>query len=595
MSRPVLAATLPLVLLFACGDPDSTPTSVPSLPLDADEDGFDITEDCDDRDAAVYPGADEICDGIDNDCDDVVDGDGAIDRQTFYTDSDGDGFGDPQAPVQACAASAGIVSDDTDCDDTSAAAYPGGTEVCDGVDNDCDSNVDFDGWVPGDFATLEAVAALTTASHICVASGTYPAAGIQPLAPLTLEGAGVDATVLQGANDIFFETVEALTLRSLTVDDVDHDGTNWTGDGSFVYAEGPVTLENVRFDAPTITYDHGTLVYASGADVTWRDVEIDSAVVDLTSTWYGFAYVDDGLLTLDDVHIHDGTFSGTSSSYGTFYQEYARTNMSGVVVEDNTYDFSSLYGLVWCSEESDETGRGPGGGDTASTFANIAVRNNTLTLSSSFYGAFSLDDYEGFFSMENVAIVGNTVTTGNGTYGWLGYADYGSGFGNTIDNLVIAGNHMDIGSGNAPIIEYFYDITGSQWDIVGNTSTSVSPGVQLDGEDWTLRNVNLVSNDSDPAVTLVYVDGLADLDYVNVFDSDSPIAFEDDDGPVTPATRLAVDPEYVNVIGDPSTWDLTLGVGSPLIDAGDPGVLDADGSRSDIGAYGGPLGDRWSN
>ncbi|MEM6928740.1 MAG: putative metal-binding motif-containing protein, partial [Myxococcota bacterium] len=502
--------------------------------------------------------------------------------------------GDPQSPVQACGTSAGIVSDDTDCDDTSAVAYPGGTEVCDEVDNDCDGNVDFDGWVPGDFATLDAVAALPTEAHICVASGTYLAAGLQPTAPLTLEGAGIDATILQGDNDIFFQTVEALTLRSLTVESVDHDGTNWTGDGSFVYAEGPVTLEDVRFDAPRITYDHGTLVYASGADVTWRDVEVDRAVVDLSSTWYGFVYIDDGLLTLDGVSVHDGTFSGTNSSYGTFYQEYARTDMDGVVIEDNTYDFSSLYGLVWCSEESDETGRGPGGGDTASTFANIAVRGNALTLSSSFYGAFSLDDYAGFFSMANVALVGNTVTAPGSSYGWLGYADYASGFGNTIDNLVIAGNHTDVSSGNTPIIDDFYDITGSQWDIVGNTSTNPAPGVQLDGEDWTLRNVNLVSNHSDPSDALVSVDGIADIDYVNVFDSDSPVAFEDADGPVTPVTFFTAEPEYVDVTGDPATWDLTLGLGSRLIDAGDPDVLDADGSRSDLGAYGGPLGDRWA-
>ena len=49
------------------------------------------------------------------------------------------------------------------------------------------------------------------------------------------------------------------------------------------------------------------------------------------------------------------------------------------------------------------------------------------------------------------------------------------------------------------------------------------------------------------------------------------------------------DPRYVDTTdNDPTLWDLTLAAGSPLIDAGDPSVLDPDGSISDIGAYGGP-------
>ncbi|MBK9364864.1 MAG: hypothetical protein IPN01_00855 [Deltaproteobacteria bacterium] len=100
--------------------------------------------DCDDRDVAVNPDADEVCDGVDNDCDGVTDPDDALDVNTYYSDLDGDGFGDPAAPTQACALPAGASADDLDCDDGEGAVNPDADEVCDGVDNDCDGRIDPD-------------------------------------------------------------------------------------------------------------------------------------------------------------------------------------------------------------------------------------------------------------------------------------------------------------------------------------------------------------------------------------------------------------------------------------------------------------------
>ncbi|MFM7200804.1 MAG: MopE-related protein [Myxococcota bacterium] len=97
------------------------------------------TLDCNDQNAQVYPGATEVCNELDDDCNGDIDSEVL---ETYYTDLDGDSFGDPQAPVLACATEPGIVADDQDCDDLTASINPAGTERCDLKDNDCDGTID---------------------------------------------------------------------------------------------------------------------------------------------------------------------------------------------------------------------------------------------------------------------------------------------------------------------------------------------------------------------------------------------------------------------------------------------------------------------
>ncbi len=106
--------------------------------VDADRDGWYSTNDCDDKNGRVNPGAFEVCDEIDNNCVDGID-EGVT--KLFYPDVDADTYGAGTA-VEACTAPSGYADNADDCDDTTAAANPGGTEVCDEIDNNCVDGVD---------------------------------------------------------------------------------------------------------------------------------------------------------------------------------------------------------------------------------------------------------------------------------------------------------------------------------------------------------------------------------------------------------------------------------------------------------------------
>ena len=98
--------------------------------------------DCDDEDPSTHPAASELCDGLNNDCDNEVD-EGALDRKTWYRDGDGDGWGVTALTIQACDPPEGYALRDGDCQDKAPEIHPGAIELCDGArDEDCDGVVD---------------------------------------------------------------------------------------------------------------------------------------------------------------------------------------------------------------------------------------------------------------------------------------------------------------------------------------------------------------------------------------------------------------------------------------------------------------------
>jgi len=147
-----------------CNDGDATLT-----PFDGDGDGYSTCAgDCDDAIPAVYPGAPELCDTLDNDCDgwtpiEELDGDGdgssacmgdCDDTDPGLNGLDGDGDGYSTCELDCDDTEAALHPDDGDgdgqspcdgdCDDADPARFAGAAEACNGIDDDCDGDLPAD-------------------------------------------------------------------------------------------------------------------------------------------------------------------------------------------------------------------------------------------------------------------------------------------------------------------------------------------------------------------------------------------------------------------------------------------------------------------
>jgi len=124
--------------------------------VDNDCDGLvdeDLVEDCSNpcgegsrecvggswTECSAPPSSEEVCDGQDNDCDGAIDEGVAV---RYYRDNDGDTFGDPGMYVEACEQPAGFVENDDDCNDSNDDVHPGVVEECNGIDDNCDGTTD---------------------------------------------------------------------------------------------------------------------------------------------------------------------------------------------------------------------------------------------------------------------------------------------------------------------------------------------------------------------------------------------------------------------------------------------------------------------
>ncbi len=539
--------------------------------------------DCDDTDPAVNPAATEACNGIDDDCDTLVDESGATGESTWYADTDGDAFGDDSRSISACSPGVGYVADNTDCVDTNVDIYPGAVELCDGLDNDCDGFVD-EGSTPDGttwYADLDAdgYGDPTNTVSTCSEPDGYVCDGgdcddgdpeINPGEPERLCNTiddNCDGTV--GTHD--YDVPGDYSSISSAVASVPAGSAICVAAGTYrdsVYITKRLTLEGA--DEATTIIDARSL-----------DRGVDLRGFTGTATVRGF--------TIEH---------GTSQSGGGLHIY----NVDGITIEDVRVADSS-YNSASTAVADESQGSGIKVYGSTATLRNVDSIHNTCT-GYNCYGA-GLDVLNGStVVLENVRLIANSGNMSNGTYGAAMYIDAGSTV--TATNLIVAGNTATASDGGAAAMAGIYDYGGSltitNAAIVGNTSAAGTgggrgAGVRGTGATASITLVNVTNTGNSVSGATVVGAGyaltssaVATFSYCNTWGNSA----SDYTGVVDPTGtggNLSVDPAFVNdTAADPLDWDLTLDSSSPLIDAGSPSIVDPDCSVGDIGAYGGSEG-----
>ena len=672
-------------------------------PVDADEDGVRSTMDCDDGDPDRFPGATERCDGIDNDCNGLID-DKPIDPLVFYEDNDGDGYGTDRT-VLACSRPTGFAAQAGDCDDERNVVYPTAPERCDALDNDCDEVVDIN-VVPRDHATInEALAAvdpLASFTEICVNPGSYrePITVVAPQRVGLIASNGPDVTTFELPSSSPFVTFEGNEegAGEIAVEGFTITGLQTSADiaGGFLSAtDGTVTLRNLVFKEHRI--DGGTtagmLLLGHNLTLTVDNVLIDDVVAtlgdetDLTGMLISVEQSDvviDGL-TARNLAVTTPTGPAHCSLQGTVLRlVQGRAQVNRLLIEDVGVDLdcvghantdgllvraaqTDLSGHSWTLQGVSLTGRAPQIGDPGTavghaggvvgldlagpdqTLDRVDVLDNDVSWSlnqlgpqvtglfrtrggrltlTHFVARRNHVDLQVAESTPFSGVTGGVLNAEARTVRWLdirgttvtgnsiveGVGAYFASPELELENAIFAGNRSvstDRSKGGGLFAQQQGNdiLRMRNCDFIGNSLTmgergegggfNVQVGGSVIGKPWLdLANVNLSDN---VVAGSAFAEGSA---FVAVSDSIDFVfsnmhgnqGGDDTLGPASDQVDqiLDVPPGFQDLTStDPADWDLTLASDSSLSDAGDPAILDADGSRSDIGAYGGPNGDGW--
>ena len=500
--------------------------------------------DCLDNDAASHPGATEVCDGVDNDCSGLVD-DNAIDATSWFVDTDGDSYGDTSQMVMGCTQPVGMIANGLDCLDNDPGINPGVSEVCDGVDNDCSGGIDDDAVdsekyyadKDGDgFGNPDITTIIRSCSFPAdYTTNTLDCDDANPGAPLY-----VDINGHSGASgnltDPLFSIQEAVSLGGACV---------VVGSGSF--------YEDLDLSSYT-----GQITSVAGSSFTTIEGTANGPVIRMGSanlTMGGFTVQNGGPGDWDHLYASDGSCTATLDSLGgAIYMTDSALGLSDVVLRENdirprTSPDSS------CTATLFSTGAGIYAERSEIVFSDLFLQDNRAEETS------SMVLYDTLIEGNRLAI----LATGGLRYGVTDIMQIGGEM--DITNMLLMGAAEYGMAVDAPVALEQVMIAGYVGGII-----TLQPG--------TITNSILMDNGT-------ALDGDWDVNY-SVFHGNVA------DGLISTSASglLWTDPmliQWSNDI-DGSNDNCMLQNTSPLVDAGNPSAVDVDGSPSDIGFYGGPMG-----
>ncbi len=304
------------------GDPNVTPQTGCERP---DSAWVANARDCDDGNEDAWPGAEELCDEADNDCDDQTDED--VSLATWWVDQDEDGTGDPKGEsVERCEQPAGYADNDLDCDDR---------------DRTSPAFVDTSG-TPGASGSMDdptpsiADAYAGGASCILVNPGTY----LENLAltrGVTITGVGGSAVTTVGPSDqAAIMTVEFVDTEVKLVGLTLAEGTGYLSESS-----SGSTLYELFFAGGIYLYQSKLVL----DDVVFRDMRLPQWQSSSSSSGTTYRYgLGAGIYGYyGDVVMTDVAFVRATGAYGAaMYLYYSSLDMTRVRVDENTADYAVM-------------------------------------------------------------------------------------------------------------------------------------------------------------------------------------------------------------------------------------------------------------
>ena len=526
--------------------------------------------DCDDGDAAQYPGADEYCNTEDDDCDGTIDEDDALDVLTWYADSDSDTYGDLSSTDIDCSQPSGYVADATDCDDGDAAQYPGADEYCNTEDDDCDGTIDEEA-IDGDWyatdddgdgfgaeGSTQWVCDGVTNELDCDDSDSGEPVVSDPVSGSS-SGAGTMSDPLDTLQDAIDTASECVVAMAGTYyEAIDFYGNEVTVTG-FEGADY-TTIDASSTGAPAVTLESGESAAAvlSGFTLTGGDgyeetVSTSYACTSITTcTDYYTTYCGGGLyLSAADPTIEDVVITINEL-------EPASTTTSG----DDVYYVNS-YGGGLCAMNS------------AATLTRVDFIENFADQGGGIYV-----DEDSNITLDQSWVIANTAGSGGGISVDTGYL--------TVTNMASMWNEADDDGGGILVASGTLISTNVTH---GGDSATDGGGMYIDGGTATIMNTIVHDSTGDGIYgTSATFSGSYNNIYGNTSSDYSGIT-----DPTGTSGNISADPDFASWSddGNYSNDNMNLGSSSNSTDAGDPSSVydDTDGTTNDQGAWGGPGGD----